>query len=105
MRSIFGTLDMLTSNSECVESVQQYLCYYYFPPCNIQTGQIYPVCDSSCRVLFNHDNCLSLIAIGYQEFMLHNISERFLPNESCSSTYRPYANPVSVSSECEEIEG
>ena len=101
---VFDTFDTEpANNSECVESVQQYLCYYYFPSCNFETGEINPVCDDSCDSLFDNDDCLSLIMLAYQQFMLHEIS--VIPDESCSQTYRPYANPVSVSDDCEELQG
>ena len=104
MDIIFDTLDTEpVSNSQCVESVQRCLCYYYFPSCNIETGEINPVCDDSCNLLFNNDDCLSLITLAYQELMLYDISD--FPDESCSQTYRPYRNPVSVSDDCEELQG
>ena len=91
------------SNFECVESVQRYLCYYYFPSCNFETGEIFPVCDESCDLLFDNDDCLGLIMLAYQEFMLNEIS--IFPDESCSPTHRPYANTPLVSDDCEELEG
>ena len=92
-----------SSNPECAESVQQYLCHYYFPRCNLTTGEIIPVCDSSCELLFNNDSCRGLFTIASQELGRSNIP---IPNDTCLRTYRSFnIRPPSVSDECTEIRG
>ena len=99
--------DMLNSNprndSDCVEPVQLYLCYYYFPVCDISTGEIFPACDESCDLLFNNNDCLDLMIIAYQEFRLYGLPP--LPDESCFPTYRYFNRSASLSDTCTEIEG
>ena len=69
---------------ECTESVQQYLCHYYFPRCNLTTGEIIPVCNSNCELLFNNDNCRDLFMLASQELRRNNLP---LPDESCLRTH------------------
>ena len=106
-RALSDTFVTFTSNpyndSECVEPVQLYLCYYYFPLCDISTSEIIPVCDESCDFLFDNDDCLDLMTIAYQEFALYDLPP--LPDESCFPTYRNFARPASLSDICAEIEG
>ncbi|XP_065910180.1 tyrosine-protein kinase receptor TYRO3-like isoform X2 [Dysidea avara] len=45
----------------CVDYVQRYLCYYYFPVCNLTTGVIIPTCSPSCNLLTNNQDCKALI--------------------------------------------
>ena len=104
-RSLDRTFDTLNTeysgNSECVESVQRYLCYYYFPLCDISTGEITPVCDSNCESLFGNDDCSDVLAAASEELRTYNVPT---PDESCSRTHQPFVNP-SVSNDCIEIEG
>ena len=90
-------------NPECAESLQQYLCHYYFPLCNLTTGEIIPVCDNSCELLMENDNCNDLFTIASQELGSSNIS---IPDTTCLRTHRMFNNrPPSVSDKCSEIEG
>ena len=91
------------NNPECAETVQYYLCHYYFPRCNLTTGEIIPVCDSSCELLFDNDNCNELFTIASQELRRSNIP---IPDESCLRTHRLFNNrPPPESDKCTEIEG
>ena len=87
---------------ECAETVQRYLCHYYYPRCNIATGEIIPVCDSSCELLFENDNCNDLFMLASQELRRNSLP---IPDESCLTTHRSFNNPPPVSNECTEIEG
>lgn len=101
--NIFNTLNTeYANNSECVKSVQQYLCYYYFLLCNKENGEIVPVCNNSCRLLFNNDDCFDLMTIASQELRIHNI---IAPDETCSSTHRSFINQPQVSDNCKDIKG
>ena len=104
-RAIDGTFDNLnaefSSNSECVESVQRYLCYYYFPLCDMTTGDIIPVCDSNCELLLENVACSNVLVVASEGLRTHNVS---IPDESCSRTHQPFINPV-ISNDCIEIEG
>lgn len=103
-RTLHKTLTAMNAEStadlECVKSVQQYLCYYYFPLCKRQTGEIMPVCDDSCNLLFSNDNCFALMIVTSQKLSIHNITA---PDDSCLSTHRLFVN-ASLSDNCIESE-
>ena len=102
-RVILNTINARSvDDPECTESVQQYLCHYYFPRCNLTTGEIIPVCNSNCELLFNNDNCRDLFMLASQELRRINLPH---PDESCLRTHRLFNNPPSVSDTCTEIEG
>ena len=88
-------------NSECLKSVEQYLCYYYFVLCDTTTGQIMPVCEDTCHLLFDNDDCLDALIVASKQLKLRNIPP---PDESCSRTHRHFVNSPPESN-CVEIEG
>ena len=103
----FTTLNTEYSDFECVESVQRYLCYYYFPLCNatsnVTAGEIIPTCDDSCQLFFDNDECIDIGMRAAKVFGSHNISAPFT---SCVKTHRSFdVNPPSVSDSCIEIRG
>ena len=51
------------SDNVCIELMEHYLCHYYFPSCNMTTGEITPVCSSSCGLLINNEDCSKLMEI------------------------------------------
>ena len=93
--------------SPCVTLVENYLCYYYFPRCIMRNNKILPVCRDSCNLLFNNEECSSLLQNALSVVIDHNIT--LLPdNNSCAMTYRSFTDsdqPINVSEECLEIEG
>ena len=103
-RIIFRTINAETvDNPECAETVQQYLCHYYFPRCNMTTGEIFPVCDSSCELLMENDDCNDLFMLASQELGRSNLP---IPDELCLRTHRSFnIHPPAVSNICTEIEG
>ena len=107
LTALNGIFDILNSNphndSECAEPVQLYLCYYYFPLCDMSTGEIFAVCDESCDLLFDIDDCVDLMRTAHQQFGLYDLPP--LPNESCFPTYRHFNRTPSLSDACTEIEG
>lgn len=106
-RALDTTFDTLNaesaSNSECVEPVQQYLCHYYFPLCNMTTGEVIPVCNNTCKLLFDNNDCSDLLILASQELSTHNVP---VPDQSCSRTHQPFImNPPSISHKCTDIKG
>ena len=82
----------------CVELMENYLCHYYFPLCNQTTGEITPVCRSSCALLANNEDCTELMEITNEKL------SQFDSIGSCLQTFRTYSAPA-VSENCLSIEG
>ena len=100
---VFNSLFTTTPDS-CEQSIQHYLCRYYFPSCDINV--IYPVCMSSCNLLYNNENCSELLRNALT--VLANEGITVLPsNNSCERTFLPLSG-ISDSDmvvECINIEG
>ena len=95
------------SSDLCVETLQKYFCYYYFPLCNLTTNHIIPVCSWNCNLLYNNEDCLSLLNAARVEIQneLQGISLSLLPGEdSCTSTFLSIPES-SVSGDCKRIGG
>ena len=95
--------DMFQSESynlnSCVELMENYLCHYYFPSCNQTTGEITPVCRSSCALLANNEDCSELMEITNEELSeVDSIG-------NCLQTYRNDDAISVVSENCLSIEG
>ena len=102
-RIIFQTINAESvDDPECTESLQRYLCHYYFPRCNMTTGGIIPVCNNNCELLFDNDNCNELFRLASQELNRSNLP---IPDASCLTTHVSFNNPPPVSNKCTEIEG
>ena len=86
----------------CLDLMEQYLCHYYFPLCNVTTGEIIPVCSSSCALLRNNEDCSDLLEITNEEIERDNVS---LPGDMCIQTYRNDVNAPRISTNCISIEG
>lgn len=89
-------------DNPCVDFMFSYLCYYYFPLCDLTTEAITPVCNSSCFLLELTVDCPELRDLAYAELERDNVAP---PNEDCSQTYRSYVNPPRMSGSCFRIEG
>ena len=87
----------LASGSKCAKAVQQYLCYYYYPLCDLDTNEIIPVCYSTCDNLVNNDECSELLMLASKSL---DINSR--PN-NCSRAHRPFNKPPAVSNNCTMI--
>ena len=85
----------------CIELIENYLCYYYFPLCNQTTGEITPVCKSSCTLLVNNADCFELIKITNWKLSQSNS----LTIGNCLQTFRNYGSAPAVSENCLSIEG
>ena len=90
------------NDNPCVDFLLNYLCHYYFPQCNLTTGEITPVCSSTCALLANNEDCADLGEIANEELEINNIPS---PNDSCFQTFRSYNTPPTVSEGCLSIEG
>ena len=87
----------------CVDLMENYLCHYYFPQCNLTTGEITPACNSSCALLGITEDCNVLREFSYEELKQNNVSP---PDEACSQTYRSFNNDIPpLSGNCLSIEG
>ena len=84
----------------CVELMENYLCHYYFPLCNQTTGEITPVCRSSCALLANSEDCSELM----MEITNEKLSQ-FDAIGNCLQTFRIYENASTVSKNCLSVEG
>ena len=51
----------------CVDLMLNYLCHYYFPSCNLTTGEVTPVCSSSCVLLLINQDCSNLSTVVNRE--------------------------------------
>ena len=89
-------------NNPCVSLMMEYLCHYFFLPCNPVSDEIIPVCRSSCALLANNENCYELREIANSELERSNVAP---PDDSCIQTYRSYVTPPAVSDSCSSIEG
>ena len=78
--------------------MENYLCHYYFPLCNQITGEITPVCRSSCALLANNEDCTELMEITNEKI------SQFDSIGNCLQTFRNYSAPA-VSENCLSIEG
>ena len=71
-------------DNPCVDLMMNYLCHYYFPSCNVATGEITPVCSTSCSLLSNNENCVVLRGIADMQLGGQAVDP---PSHSCSVTY------------------
>ena len=84
----------------CVDLMLNYLCHYYFPSCNLTTGEITTVCSSSCLLLLINQDCITLSTVVNRELEQDIISS----DDSCSQTYYSYPDAPPVSENCLSIE-
>ena len=100
LQKIIDTLQNEPDNI-CVELMENYLCHYYFPSCNMTTGEIIPVCSSSCGLLTNNEDCSELMKIINMQLKQDNVTSPF----DCLQTHHMLINPPKVSENCLSIEG
>ena len=93
--------DGFVNNNPCVDLMENFLCHYYFPPCNLVTGEITPVCSDSCALLANNENCSMLRKTVDMQLNGNGITPI---NDTCTMTYRHFDNPPRVASNCTSIE-
>ena len=86
----------------CVDLMKNYLCHYYFPLCNLMTGVTTLVCNSSCALLVNNEDCSELREIANEELQQDDIVP---PDDVCLQTHSTFINPPAVSGYCLSIEG
>ena len=92
--------------SQCAQLIGDYLCLYYFPICYRNNNEIIPVCSSTCNLLFNYEQCSSLLQTAVSLIAEQNIT--LIPdNDSCIMTYRSFTEPdqPGLSETCIHIEG
>ena len=110
-QAIDGLLNNTSSTSKdhdsCVQLVQRYFCDFYFPLCDVSTGVITPVCESSCNLLFNNEVCFNLLLNATSMIRQQGIS--LVPSDiSCEDTFLPLiltTEDDDDSEECTSIEG
>ena len=90
-----------SESNPCVDFMLNFLCYYYFPLCNPANNKIIPVCNRSCILLGNNEDCSALRASARTELQQDNIIP---PDEACIQTHRNYVNNFTVSENCFSIE-
>jgi len=103
-RTIRRTLDDIKMNlmaDPCADMVQQYLCHFYWPVCNLTNGEVIPVCTDSCTSLFNNEECNSILTTAINTLQIRDD----LPSESCYRTTRKLRESHNESTDCISIEG
>jgi len=100
------------NTATCADFVQRYLCYYYYPVCNLTTGVILPTCSPSCNLLTNNQDCKTLIRAATRaiESRTSNIAvsenTNNSPGGSCLVTVNAsYIGNANLSTDCIPIEG
>ena len=92
---------------QCANLIGNYLCHFYFPVCQMNDRGIHPICSTTCNLLFNNEECSSLLINAINLIATYNITT--VPdNDSCVTTYRSYAmsdQPDSISNFCFTSEG
>ena len=86
----------------CIELMENYLCHYYFPLCNQTTGEITPVCRSSCGLLANNEDCIELMEITNEKL---NLSQFDSVGNCLLNQTNHESSPALVSENCLSIEG
>jgi len=89
-------------NEPCVNLVLNYLCYYYYPVCNLTTGVVSYTCISSCGLLVNNAVCSSLLSQASTAIEDALIPE---PESDCEITSQTVVAPTAVADQCISIEG
>lgn len=108
IRQALDSLLNETSNTSgnrnpCMELIQRYLCNYYFPLCDLESGDIIPTCRRTCTLLFNNKTCSNLLMSASSTIEEQGIA--VVPNDSlCESTFLPITEP-SVADTCIKVEG
>ena len=102
LQRISDMFQNISDNNQCVELMTNYLCHYYFPLCDRMTDRIIPVCNRSCALIGNNENCSALRDIANEQLGQDNIIP---PGETCLQTYRSFVNLPLVSGDCLAIEG
>ena len=104
---IFDVYSNASSNlTQCKDLIGSYLCQFYFPVCQIDNTRIVSICSTTCNLLFNDEECSSLLINAISLIAKYNINT--VPdNDSCVITHRSYAvsdQPV-MSQFCIQTEG
>ena len=99
---ITDTFDSEHSLNPCLDLMLNYVCHYYFPSCTQAGDEIILVCDRTCALLTNNQNCSVLREIVNDELEQDNILSI---GDSCAQMYRSFVNPPPVSENCLAIEG
>ena len=90
-------------DSQCVDLILRYLCYYYFPVCDLSTGVVTTSCVSTCNLIVNNQDCSNLLEEARD--IINQISANTpVPNYDCTRTYDTISNPTLISEQCREIE-
>jgi len=95
----------------CVDFVQRFLCYYYFPVCNLTTGAIIPSCSASCNLLTNSQDCRVLIQTATRaiEQRISNVpvedNTNNSPGGTCLRTFNASYTNATTFTDCIRIEG
>lgn len=101
-----GSTGMSENHDLCVELLRQYFCHYYFPFCNMNATSVVPVCTSSCNLLFNNEECMSLLMEAIALIKEQNITVTPSSN-SCERRFVPLTRQATftVANICISIEG
>jgi len=106
IRRTFDDIEVDLREEPCADMVQQYLCHFYWPVCDLTNGEVIPVCSDSCTSLFNNEECYSTLttAIGTLQEEIRDDSFS-VPSESCNTATRKLMESHIESADCISIEG
>ena len=94
------------NHDSCVQLVRRYFCDFYWPVCDVTTGNIHPACTSSCNLLLNNEVCSDLLMHAIDMVMEQGIS--VVPSSnSCTRTFLPLPGTPEpqLADTCINIEG
>ena len=78
--SFLLNITSLQTRSPCLDLMKRYLCYYYHPVCNTETGDVVEFCTSNCEVLNEDSSCSDLVIDVTRE--LETVGQEF-PDIEC----------------------
>ena len=106
LRIVIDSLETEFSNlgdaESCISFALNYVCYYYYPVCNLTTGVVSYTCRSSCGLLVNIEHCSELLSQASDLIEDANIPG---PEADCERPARLPNEPTVVAEECISIEG
>ena len=95
-------LSNVSADKQFLEMLERHLCYYYYPLCDPQTGDIITVCNRSCNKLNGNRDYSTLLSEVENEIISHGIEP---PDKKCLKTFHDVSENIPVSPFCVRTEG
>ena len=90
------------SDEQFLDMIERHLCYYYYPLCDPQTGDIKALCSGSCNKLNDNQDYSTLLSEVANEIVSRGIEP---PDDKCLKTFHDESENTSISSFCIRTEG